>query len=143
MSNMRAGEESSPGPGKDTDDAVIARVRARVLAALRGEPAAQYRTVRADEGGWEQLAPGVTRKLLWVTPDAQSCLVRMAPGACVPPHPHPIDEECVVLEGSVRIGDDLVLQVGDFHVGRAGSSHALTSSATGALVYLRGAAEPA
>ncbi|MGV3572446.1 MAG: cupin domain-containing protein [Ramlibacter sp.] len=121
------------------DDALIERVRVRVLDAIRAERQAQSRTVRAAEGGWEEVAPGVQRKMLWLAAGAQSCLVRMEPGAVVPAHAHAIDEECVVLEGSVRIGDDLVLQVGDFHVGRAGSSHAMTTSETGAMVYLRGA----
>lgn len=49
----------------------------------------------------------------------------------------------MVLEGSLRIGDDLVLHAGDFHVGRQGSMHAAASTETGALVYLRGAREPA
>ena len=37
----------------------------------------------------------------------------------------------------------IVLNVGDFHVARKGSTHELATSATGALVYLRAAAEPA
>ena len=123
------------------DDALVARVHTRVMGEIRSARQAQYRTVRAVEGGWEELAPGVLRKMLLVTADAQSCLVRLAPGAQVPAHTHPVDEECVVLEGSVRIGADLVLGQGDFHVGRAGSVHGMTSSESGALVYLRGAVD--
>ncbi len=64
--------------------------------------------------------------------------MRFAPGASVARHMHRADEECVVLEGSVRIGD-LLLHAGDFHLGREGSEHPLATTDTGAVFYLRGA----
>jgi anti-sigma factor ChrR (cupin superfamily) len=112
------------------------------MEAVRAEPP-PYRTVRAGEGEWQTLAPGLERKMLWNSGDAQSCLMRLAPGATVCGHLHFADEECIVLEGSVRIGADLVLRAGDFHGGRRGSEHAETSSETGALIYLRSAPEAA
>jgi hypothetical protein len=124
------------------ESALLARVRTRVMDAIRAEQSDAYRTVRAREGDWEAIAPGVERKTLWATPTTRSCMVRMAPGSSVGSHLHPMDEECVVLEGSLCIGD-LELKAGDFHVGRGGSTHELTTSATGALVYLRGALESA
>lgn len=123
------------------EDALLERVRARVMGAVISQ--AQFHTVRPTEPGWQPMAPGVMRKLLFSAGDAQSWLVRLSPGSAVPGHPHTIDEECVVLEGTLCIGDDIVLHAGDFHVGRKGSTHALATSDTGALVYLRAAAEPA
>lgn len=121
------------------DSALIARVKARVMEAIGRDPLPANRTVRADSGGWERITPKIERKVLWSSDAAISVLLRCAPGAEVGPHLHAMDEECMVLEGSIRIGDDLVLHAGDFHVGRRGSRHAATTTDTGALVYLRGA----
>jgi quercetin dioxygenase-like cupin family protein len=136
------GEDTPPpgeAPGGDGEAGLIARVRERVLKAIRAEAAPRHHTVRAGHGAWEQVSPGVERKVLWDSGQARSWMVRLAPGAVVAAHAHPMDEECVVMQGSLRIGD-LLLEAGDFHVGRQGSEHALTSSEQGALVYLRGAA---
>lgn len=121
-----------------TDAALIARVKQRVLSAIRAEAAPPHHTVRAGHGDWETVAAGVERKVLWDSGQARSWMVRLAPGAMVAAHAHPMDEECVVVQGSLRIGD-LLLEAGDFHVGRQGSQHALTTSEHGALVFLRGA----
>lgn len=120
------------------DDCLLDRVRGRLLATIAGESGQQHATVRADDASWEQVAPGVQRMLLFETADAVSCMMRLSPGAVVPGHGHPIDEECIVLEGTLRIGD-LLLLPGDFHVGRRGVPHAAAGTDTGALVYLRGA----
>jgi hypothetical protein len=121
------------------DAQLIAGVKARVLEAVRSQ-GPLLRTVPFAAKGWETLAPGVERKVLWTSATAQSCMMRLAPGACVSGHAHPIDEECVVLEGTLRIGQDIVLHAGDFHMGRKGSVHGDATTETGALVYLRGAA---
>ena len=132
-------------PQRPGDSALLDRVKGRVMTAVSGKTGALHGTVRAQAGVWEQVAPGVERKLLWESGDTVSCMLRLAPGAVVAAHGHLLDEECVVLEGSVRIGSDLVLRVGDFHVGVHGVAHDQTSSDTGAVVYLRGArqVEPA
>lgn len=127
------GSAAADGPA---DAALIARVGKRVMNAVRAEAAPPHRTVRAEHGEWEKVAPGVERKVLWDSGQARSWMVRLAPGAVVAAHAHPMDEECIVMQGSLRIGD-LLLEAGDFHVGRQGSQHALTTSETGALLYLR------
>lgn len=132
-------DERLAAPHQD-DDALLARVQARVMAAVRQDALPANRTVRADEG-WQNVCPGIEVKLLWENGGARSILMRVAPGASVPAHVHAMDEECVVLEGTVLIGDDIVLHPGDFHVGRGGTSHAISRTQTGALVYLRGALE--
>jgi anti-sigma factor ChrR (cupin superfamily) len=119
------------------DDAIIARVRAKVLDAVARQAGALHRTVRAAAGEWEPVAPGVERKLLWERGGATSCMVRLAPGTSFPAHGHPIDEECVVLEGSLRIGADLLLRPGDFHVGLSGIEHETVSTDDGCLCFLR------
>lgn len=136
-----AGE--APGPHQKGDKALLARVKQRVLSAVAGKTGALHGTVRAGDGRWEQVSPGVERKLLWESGDTVSWMLRLGPGAVVAPHGHLVDEECVVLEGSVRIGNDLVLGPGDFHVGVRGVPHDATCSDTGAVVYLRGARDAA
>jgi quercetin dioxygenase-like cupin family protein len=126
-------------PRRPDDEALLARVKQRVLTAVTEKTAALHGTVRAEAGEWERVSLGVERKLLWESHDAMSCLLRLAPGAMVGAHAHPIDEECIVLEGSIRIGSELLLKVGDFHVGVQGVAHEAATSETGALVYLRAA----
>ena len=119
------------------DGALIARVRQRVLVAVAQKTSLLHRTVRAEAGVWEPVAPGVERKPLWDSGQATSCLIRLAPGAVFPAHDHPLDEECVVLEGSLRIGADLLLRVGDFHVGVKGVVHDVVGTQEGCLCFLR------
>ena len=119
------------------DAALLARVKERVLTAVVLKTSVLHSTVRAGAGEWEPVSAGLERKLLWETADAISCLLRLAPGAVVAGHTHLIDEECIVLEGSLRIGSDLTLNVGDFHVGVRGVAHELSSSDAGAVVFLR------
>jgi hypothetical protein len=119
------------------DSELLARVKSRVIGAVERKTGLLHRTVRAEAGVWEPVAPGVQRKLLWERGDASSCLVRLAPGASFPPHGHPIDEECVILEGALRIGADLLLRVGDFHVGLNGVEHEAVSTDEGCLCFLR------
>ena len=125
------------------EEALLARVKSRVLSVIGSEATPPHRTVRPADGGWERMAPGVERKVLWVSAGAQSYMVRMDPGSSITAHSHAMDEECVVLEGTLHIGPDIVLSAGDFHVGRKGSTHELATTHTGALVYLRGALESA
>lgn len=139
QADVRQQSDAAPCPLRPGDAGLLARVKQRVLGAVARKTGALHSTVRAEGGEWEQVAPGVERKLLWETREAVSCLLRLAPGAVVGAHAHPIDEECVVLEGSVCIGPELLLTVGDFHVGVQGVDHQAASTETGALVYLRGA----
>lgn len=99
----------------------------------------RHLTVTAEQGAWQALAPGVRLKLLHVRDGAASYLVQLQPGARLPAHRHPMDEECLVLEGRVRVGSRLEAGPGDFHVAWRGSLHATLSTDTGALLFLRGA----
>lgn len=139
QSDTRQSLDQALGGGLSGDAMLIARVRERVMSAVAQKSSLLHRTVRADAGVWETIGPGLKRKLLWESGDALSCLMRLAPGAVVAGHSHLIDEECVVLEGTLRIGADLLLHAGDFHVGVKGVAHAEASTETGVVVYLRSA----
>lgn len=128
----------SPGPQSDADAGLIARVKQRVMEAVGKHQQAGYTTVREGDGGWETVAPGVERKILHASPTEQCALWRLAPGGALPGHLHHANEECLVIEGSLRIGEHLVLQAGDFHLAHVGSAHADARTDSGAVIYVRG-----
>lgn len=112
-----------------------------LLGALRPDPGPAPQTERAGVGpqgaGWQALAPGVEQRLLRQDGALQSRFIRLAPGACLAGHPHPSDEENLLLQGEAYFGDILV-RAGEFHLAGAGSRHADIVSETGALFFVRG-----
>jgi quercetin dioxygenase-like cupin family protein len=62
----------------------------------------------------------------------------LAPGATLPPHRHPIDEECLVLAGTLRVGTRIEVGPGGYHLAHQGALHATISTRTGATIFLRG-----
>ena len=98
-------------------------------------------TVRADEGHWRPMGPGLERKVLFH--DKQKAritfLVRAQPGAEFPAHEHDDDEESYILSGEL-VFDDLVLGPGDFHVGRRGGRHPVARSPKGCMLLITAAA---
>lgn len=115
-------------PETDRRDAL----RAKVLVVARdAKPAAaQLQTIRADAGTWQNIAPLVDMKLLYDDGNSRSFLIRLQAGARLPPHDHPADEECMVLEGEGYIGG-VFLRAGDYHLAPKGVRHGETYTATG------------
>jgi hypothetical protein len=56
---------------------------------------------------------------------------------CTNRHPH--DEECIVIEGWLRVGTRIEIGPGSYHRARRGALHAGISSPQGATIFLRGA----
>ena len=110
----------------------------RIVQEVTPSPPPGTRTVRGEEGEWITCMPGVSVKILHIDKEknTQTALWRMQPGAILPAHPHTIDEECLVLEGSIRSNSFTVKQ-GDFHVGLAGQRHSDIVSDGGALLLIR------
>ena len=123
----------------DTDTGtIVSRVRARVLKAIADGSAGIRDIVPAGTVAWLPFLPGIERQVLHESGGVMCYLLKFAPDAVLPAHRHPMDEECVVLQGSVRIGP-LVLEAGSFQkVGRT-VLDSDTSSDHGAVIYLRGA----
>lgn len=98
-------------------------------------------TIRADEGAWETLVPGIERKVLWSAgPNGRvTFLIRGQPGASFPAHPHADDEECYVLAGDLTF-DTLTLHAGDYHLARRGTPHPKATTAGGCLILMTAAA---
>jgi len=111
------------------------RLRDRVLKSVAFEASKQV--VRRDEGVWKPLSPGVERKMLRYDPATRESafLLRMQPGAVLPEHHHHAAEQCLVLEGSVRMESE-VYRAGDYIVLAAGSDHPLVVSAEGCVVFI-------
>ena len=81
--------------------------------------------------------PGIALRLLHRDKerDQVTCLLRLDPGARLPPHPHHGVEECVVLEGTVMVGRTR-MRAGDYQRAEAESEHVEQWTDTGALLYL-------
>jgi quercetin dioxygenase-like cupin family protein len=120
------------------DAAAAQRVKRRVLQRI-AELEDGHVTVQASDDGWQRFSRGVQIKVLHEAAGTMSYLLKLAPGAVLPAHRHPQDEECVVLEGAVKIGDELTVSAGGFHLAHRGALHAELSSPGGAVLFLRGA----
>jgi anti-sigma factor ChrR (cupin superfamily) len=124
----------------DAPAAADARLRQRVLRTIAAEATPSHRTVQPVDAAapWQPWGPGLQIKVLHEADGVMSYLVRLAAGASLPPHRHPIDEECVVLEGTVNIGS-LRVPAGGYHRGLRGLPHDALRSDEGAVIFLRGA----
>ena len=96
-------------------------------------------TVDAEEGHWQPFGEGVRIKVLREHAGVMSYLLWLAPGARLPAHRHPMDEECVVLEGTLKVGTRIEVAPGGYHLAHQGALHAPVSTLTGATIFLRGA----
>jgi anti-sigma factor ChrR (cupin superfamily) len=125
-------------PEPAPDAAAAARIRQRLM---RRAAAAEdgHVTVQAADDRWQPFGHGVQIKVLHEAGGVMSYLLRLEAGASIGAHRHPHDEECVVLEGTLRIGDDLVVPAGGFHLARRGRLHDRIHTDTGAVIFLRGA----
>jgi quercetin dioxygenase-like cupin family protein len=118
---------------------LVNRVRSKVMRSIAEMSLDKHSTVFAQENTWHAFLDKVEFKLLNEVDGIASYLLRLQPGAVLPAHHHPVDEECVVLEGDLRIGEKLVLNAGDFHLARKDIPHAEITTTNGALIFLRGA----
>jgi anti-sigma factor ChrR (cupin superfamily) len=127
-----------PSPEDRLDAGTQERIKRKLLRRIAAASTERHLTLADPAQGWSPFGPGVSVKVLHTAEGVMSYLLRLAPGAHLPAHRHPVDEECVVLEGEVRIGE-LRLKAGAFHLGREGVLHDRLESPGGALIFLRGA----
>jgi quercetin dioxygenase-like cupin family protein len=122
--------QASPGQAR----AIKRRLLERVADAD-----ASHLTIAAADGVWQPFTPGVARKLLHQEAGVMSYLLRLDPGARLPPHRHPIDEECIVIEGRLHVGTHTEIGPGAYHRAGRGALHPSIVAPAGATVFLRGA----
>jgi predicted ChrR family anti-sigma factor len=121
------------------------RVRQRVLADLPAsgkiapeQPLPGVFVVRKPDQRWKKLPfPGVEAKTLYVDRETGSVtsLLKLEAGAAYPAHHHAAVEQCLVLEGSVRIGQ-VFLEQGDFEFANADTEHAIVQSDNGCILMI-------
>lgn len=115
------------------------RMRQRIRDGVAtGRPPAGTRTWRAHGEEWVDGLPGIRLKFLRVDAAAgtQEVLVRFLPGGAVPAHSHTKEEQMVIIDGTVFVGDH-PLHSGDVHVALPGTKHDELTSPDGALLLLR------
>ncbi len=113
-------------------------MRTRILARVSAPAPEGTRTIRAEEGEWIPFLPLVEMKLLRQDLENrnQTVLYRLHPGAEFPSHAHTQEEECLVIEGEMLVGDHAV-RAGDVHIAAPGHSHPPIRSPLGALILVR------
>ena len=114
-------EVQAPADSWDMLEAALDRTPRRTLDRL------------LDDGTWNNVSPGVTRKLLW---NNETFLLRVAPGGTIRPHGHARVEHCVVVEGSMVI-EGRSFGPGDYHGIQAGIPHKAIHAPDGLLLLIR------
>jgi anti-sigma factor ChrR (cupin superfamily) len=111
-------------------------VRTKILDAVRNTPQ-NSTTLRADEGRWKPVVPGVEMKRLSRDEARRTVtvLLRFQPGATLPAHDHKGNEQTYVIEGSCYIGS-VGLSQGDHHTVEAGEHHGTVVSKDGCTLLL-------
>lgn len=135
---MDSTDPTSPQDGPAATAAQARAIRRRLMERV-ADADASHLTIRSDEGEWQPFLDGVAIKVLREQAGVLSYLLRLEPGAVLPPHRHPQDEECVVLEGRLRVGSQTEIGPGAYHLAQGGALHASISTDTGATIFLRGA----
>jgi anti-sigma factor ChrR (cupin superfamily) len=107
------------------------------IAAETGEAPERPAPPAWQEPEWEEVAPGISCKLLSTDSeqDRVSMLVRLAPGVAYPPHRHAGIEELHLLDGELFIEDRKLLP-GDYNLGEAGALDRFVYSETGCTCVL-------
>ena len=111
---------------------LMSRIGSQATSALPG-----LLFVRSGEGLWQDLADGISMKVLFADPTQArvTAVVRMAAGSRYGAHRHAAVEELYVLEGSCVCGGQL-LRAGDYHRAEAGSVHVPTCTDDGCLMLI-------
>jgi len=133
---------AAQAPADAAQDAAVGRVRSRLMQRIAAVATPQHVSVPAGDTGWHRFLPGIERKVLYERDGVMSYLLKLAPRAVLPAHRHPMDEECVVLQGTLRVGE-LVLPAGSFHLAHRELPHDDITTEEGAVIYLRGSAPKA
>lgn len=113
-------------------------IKKRLFSRIRSSTMPQATTIRTDQGDWVAVSDKVSVKVLRQekNSNSQTALWKLAAGAMIPSHTHPVEEECYIISGSVNFGDHFLHQ-GDFEIFPSGLDHGEMHSDTGALILLR------
>jgi quercetin dioxygenase-like cupin family protein len=135
---MQNDVSEDPQPAPAGTPAQARTIRRRLMERV-ADADDSHVTIAPDDEGWQPFMEGVTMRVLRERDGVLSYLLRLAPGAAVPSHRHPMDEECIVIEGRIRVGSQATLGPGAYHLAHEGSLHPSISTQDGATIFLRGA----
>lgn len=90
--------------------------------------------VRKEQGTWHRFSRGIEVKFLSAC--KSSIVMRLKAGSSLPRHSHQDDEECLVLEGTMRFGG-IYLDEQGYQCAPKGSDHKIVYAQTDALIYVR------
>ncbi len=124
-------EPVSPPPG----------LKSALLAKL--DPPPGYTVTPDDPTAFVPLPfPGMSMRILSTdrANDRFTCLLKFAPGARLPAHPHASAEDCMLLEGTLHMGG-VRMTAGTYLRVEAGVDHVEQWSDTGALAFVTGPLE--
>jgi anti-sigma factor ChrR (cupin superfamily) len=119
-------------PGKEAHARMLANITQHIATPT-------MQVIRREQGQWHTILPGVSIKVLFDNPQeqAQTTLWRLQPGASIPRHQHSLDEECLILEGSLlHAGTEYF--AGDYLLSPVGMPHDEFMAPNGALFLIRG-----
>jgi quercetin dioxygenase-like cupin family protein len=130
-------------PSCEIDKVASSRIKASFMETIKEEEqgaGAGFETIRANEGEWIEALPGGRIKILHQeeNSDVITYLAELSPGFEMPTHDHLYDEECLMLEGEMWLGE-LCLKAGDYHFASKGVHHGRLYTKTGATALLKGA----
>jgi anti-sigma factor ChrR (cupin superfamily) len=114
------------------------QVKEKLLKTIKPEAAeTPFLSIRANEGDWKPIAPGVQVKILFTDRERRTMtmLMKMAAGSQLEEHRHHGAEELFVLEGDCFSAGQ-TLSAGDYHRAAPGSSHGVTSTKNGCLMLV-------
>jgi anti-sigma factor ChrR (cupin superfamily) len=118
--------------------AIKARLMQRIGAPSHAPAEAIGKVVSImRDDAWVSLSKKIQVKVLHDDGRTLSWLLRLMPGGRLPQHDHADGlEECLVLEGQLRLNGD-VFGTGDYQIAHPGSVHYEVASDSGALVFLK------
>ncbi len=118
-----------------------AHLKEKLMRRIAAEPAPAAElsgvVVRAEEGRWHQVMPGIDVKRLFIDPITKNMtsLLRVAAGAIYPAHRHAGLEHLYVVDGDA-IFDDHTLNTGDYEARTPQSVHSTVTSTDGCLLLV-------
>ena len=117
-------------------EALWSGIEARVQEA---DAAPGIRTVQPDAGNWECIAPGVERRIVHQDSSSRTLcyFIRLRAGAVIPEHDHTGDEHCIVLEGTLRLGDT-IFGAGSYQFAAQGQPHPPVTAESPAMIFIQG-----
>jgi quercetin dioxygenase-like cupin family protein len=132
------GEALAPiAPADRVRERILSQVLARVaLAPVSTSGPTDVLTLRADDGAWVAIGAGASQRVLHDDGRFRTLLVRLEAGASLPPHEHPLEEECFVIEGDIWLSGEHMRR-GDYQRVAAGIPHLGIRSEGGCLLHVR------